>query len=84
MTNFPRELLHPIAASPDSPEGAARLESDTELLLLLTGRLGPRDLAALAHIVRRAAEICETEGVETAVAVLDQIEAILQDRAADA
>ena len=46
--------------------------------------LGPRDLAALSQIIRRANEICESDGEETALAVLDQIGAILENRAPDA
>jgi hypothetical protein len=60
------------------------LAPDTVELLTMARRLGPRDLTALAHIIRRAAEICETEGEEIALAVLDQVEAILRNRRADA
>jgi len=53
-------------------------------LLRMASLLGPRDLVALSHIIQRAGEICESHGEETALAVLDQIDAILQDRVPDA
>ena len=65
--------------------GDARPRSDeTEQLLQMASLLGPRDLAALSCIIHRAGEICESHGEETALAVLDQIGAILQDRAPNA
>ena len=57
---------------------------ETEQLLQMASLLGPRDLAALSCIIQRAGEICESHGEETALAVLDQIGAILQDRAPNA
>lgn len=85
MTDTPRELLRLAPTSPVVRQPiASRLAPDAELLLTMAGRLGPRDLAALSHIIRRTAEICETDGEETALAVLGQIEAILQNRPADA
>jgi hypothetical protein len=65
-------------------EGLGRLDPDTAELLRMASLLGPRDRAALSHIIRRAREIYETDGEETALAVLDQIEAILTDRLPDA
>lgn len=61
-------------------EGLERLDPDTAELLRMASLLGPRDRAALSHIIRRAGEIYEADGEETALAVLDQIEAILTDR----
>lgn len=85
MTHSPREFLRLIPASPASPQPVtARLPPDAEALLGMAGALGPRDLAALSHIIRRTAEICEKDGEETALAVLDQIHAILRNRVADA
>lgn len=85
MTDSPRELLRLVPADPVARRPASnRLEPEAELLLTMAGRLGPRDLAALSHIISRTAEICETDGEETALAVLGQIEAILQNRTADA
>jgi hypothetical protein len=85
MTDSPRELLRLVPAAPVARRSVGyRLEPEAEQLLTMADRLGPRDLAALSHIIRRTVEICETDGEETALAVLDQIEAILQNRAADA
>ncbi len=61
-----------------------RLDTDTEQLLRMASLLGPRDLAALSQIIRRTGEICESDGEEIALAVLDQIRAILDDRGPDA
>ena len=59
-------------------------DPDAAELLRIASLLGPRDLAALSQIIRRANEICESDGEETALAVLDQIGAILENRAPDA
>lgn len=68
-----------------APCGDARPRSqETEQLLQMASLLGPRDLAALSCIIQRAGEICESHGEETALAVLDQIDAILQDRGPNA
>jgi hypothetical protein len=53
-------------------------------LMEMVAMLSPRDVVALAAIVRRTAEISETEGEEVAIAVLDQIQAILSGRKLDA
>lgn len=59
-------------------------DPDVAEFLRMAGLLGPRDLAALSQIIRRASEICESDGEETALAVLDQIGAILENQAPDA
>lgn len=59
-------------------------DPDAAELMRMASLLGPRDLAALSHIIRRAGEICESDGEETALAVLDQIGAILENRAPNA
>ena len=59
-------------------------DPDAAELLRMASLLGPRDLAALSQIIRRASEICESDGEETALAVLDQIGAILESRPSDA
>lgn len=84
MTYSPREMLRLVHNAPTIRRPVDRRGSDAELLLTMAGRLGPRDLAALSHIIHRTAEICETDGEETALAVLAQIQAILQNRPADA
>jgi hypothetical protein len=66
------------------PPVRTEIADDTALLLELASQLGPRDALALAAIVRRAAEISETEGEEVALAVLDQIEDILKGRVSNA
>lgn len=53
-------------------------------LMEMVALLSPRDVVALAAIVRRTAEISETEGEEVALAVLDQIQGILSGRKLDA
>ena len=65
-------------------ESEARLDPDARLLLPMALQLGPRDRVALGHIIKRAGEICDQEGEDTALAVLDQIEAILKGRKAHA
>jgi hypothetical protein len=60
------------------------LDDQTADLLRMVAHLSQRDLFALAAIVRRAAEISETDGEETALAVLDQIQGILDGREMDA
>lgn len=84
-TKLPREASRPrsrdIVLDPDL---GRRLDPETRELLEMAILLGPRDRLALSHIIRRAGEICESEGEETALAVLDQIHAILTGRLADA
>jgi hypothetical protein len=65
-------------------DGNVRMDPDTRQLLQMAALLGPRDRLALSHIIKRAGEICDQDGEEVALAVLDQIEAILQGRKADA
>ncbi|MDO8802424.1 hypothetical protein [Phenylobacterium sp.] len=60
------------------------LDDQTAELLEMASLLSPRDMATLSVIVRRAAEISETEGEEVAIAVLDQIHGILEGRTPDA
>ncbi|MET3527916.1 hypothetical protein [Phenylobacterium koreense] len=60
------------------------LEPDARELLLLASQLGPRDNRALACIIRRAREICESEGEEVALAVIEQVQAIVSGRGMDA
>lgn len=59
--------------------GGAVFDTETALFLELAEQLSVGDAKALAVIVRRAAEICQDEGEAVALAVLDQIEAILND-----
>ena len=73
------------AGSRDMPWSAEqRLDPETRELLEMAALLGPRDRIALSQIIRRAGEIYESDGEETALAVLDQIEAILEGRLSDA
>ena len=58
--------------------------AETVQLLELASQLGQRDAGTLAIIVRRAFEICEAEGEDSALAVLDQIERILRGDIPDA
>ena len=64
--------------------GDARMDPDARQLLQMAALLGPRDRIALSHIIRRAGEICDQQGEDVALAVLDRIEAILQGRKTDA
>lgn len=59
-------------------------DPDAAELMRMASLLGPRDLAALSHIIRRAGEICASDGEDVALAVLDQIGAILENRPYDA
>ncbi|MBR7620331.1 hypothetical protein JKL49_13130 [Phenylobacterium sp. 20VBR1] len=60
------------------------LEDQTAELMEMASLLSPRDMATLSVIVRRAAEISESEGEDVAIAVLDQIHSILDGRVSDA
>lgn len=64
-------------------DAGRHLDPDTRQLLVMASLLGPRDRAALSQIIRRAGEIYESDGEETALAVLDQIEAIIAGRRVD-
>jgi len=78
------------AKFPAIPDGALRdaqppvPDHQAADLMEMVAMLSPRDVVALAAIVRRTAEISETEGEEVAIAVLDQIQAILSGRKLDA
>jgi hypothetical protein len=61
-----------------------RPDEQTADLLRMVAQLSQRYLFALAAIVRRAGEISETDGEDTALAVLDQIQGILDGRESDA
>ena len=69
---------------PAPPDPSKPMDADTRQLLYMAGLLGPRDRAALSQIIQRAGEICDTHGEETALAVLDQLAAILSGRPSDA
>ena len=81
---IPPEILGRSARSMTSRAGQSPRCDETEQLLQMARLLGPRDLATLSCIIQRAGEICESHGEETALAVLDQIGAILQGRAPNA
>lgn len=59
------------------------VEDQTADLMRMVAHLSQRDLFTLAAIVRRAAEISETDGEEIALAVLDQVQGILEGRELD-
>ena len=83
MTDFKiRHSSMPVA--PPRHPSDMDLDDQTAELLELASLLSPRDMATLSVIVRRAAEISESEGEEVAIAVLDQIHGILDGRAPDA
>ena len=73
------------AKSPLQPSRTpSELDLQTADLMGLVARLGPRDVSALVAIVRRAAEISDSQGEDMALAVLDQIDGILRGRNLDA
>lgn len=77
----------PLSFLPEGPpQRTAEMELDDQTveLLEMASLLSPRDMATLSVIVRRAAEISESEGEEVAIAVLDQIHGILDGRVSDA
>lgn len=78
---FPHSFLPP---GPPRHPSEMDLADQTAELLEMASLLSPRDMATLAVIVRRAAEISESEGEEVAIAVLDQIHGILDGRDSDA
>lgn len=71
-------------AGPPRRPSEMELDDQTAELLEMASLLSPRDMATLSVIVRRAAEISESEGEEVAIAVLDQIHGILEGRVSDA
>lgn len=83
MTDFkiPHSFLPP---SPSRCPSEMSLADQAAELLEMASLLSPRDMATLSVIVRRAAEISESEGEEVAIAVLDQIHGILDGRGSDA
>ncbi|WP_309643268.1 hypothetical protein [Phenylobacterium sp.] len=81
---IPPERLNRPARAPTGHASTSAHCDETEQLLQMASLLGPRDLTALSCIIQRAGEICESHGEETALAVLDQIDAILRDRAPNA
>jgi hypothetical protein len=75
----------PVETSHSALDLSARApDHQIDDLMSMVALLSPRDLAALAGIVRRTAEISETEGEDMAIAVIDQIHAILNGRKMDA
>lgn len=83
MTDFKiRHNFQPVA--PQRHPSDMDLNDQTAELLEMASLLSPRDMATLSVIVRRAAEISESEGEEVAIAVLDQIHGILEGRISDA
>lgn len=78
----------PIQLFPSKPTQAAKalqqLDPDSQQLLSLASQLGPLDLVVISNIIRKAAEICDSQGEEVALAVIAQIEGILRNRPADA
>ncbi|MBP6545338.1 MAG: hypothetical protein KA220_01370 [Phenylobacterium sp.] len=83
MTDFKiRHNVRPVA--PQRHPSDMDLNDQTAELLEMASLLSPRDMATLSVIVRRAAEISESEGEEVAIAVLDQIHGILEGRISDA
>ena len=70
----------PFGVSPRLPAQ----DPETLDLMAMAALLSPQDLAVVAGIVRRAAEISDSEGEEVAIAVLDQIHGILIGRRLDA
>jgi hypothetical protein len=74
----------PLQPSHAAPAPVNELELQTADLMEMVALLGPRDVSALVAIVRRAAEISETQGEDMALAVLDQIDGILRGRTLDA
>ena len=83
MTDFKIRPSSPPVAPLRHPS-EMDLEDQTIELLEMASLLSPRDMVTLSVIVRRAAEISESEGEEVAIAVLDQIHGILEGRAPDA
>lgn len=71
-------------AQPHGSNPTRALDPQTVDLMEMVAQLSRRDLAALTAIVRRTAEISETEGEEVAIAVIDQIQGILVGRKLDA
>ena len=73
-----------LQSSPAIASQISELEMQTADLMEMAALLGPRDISALVAIVKRAADISETQGEEMAIAVLDQIDGILKGRNLDA
>lgn len=81
MSERPFELLqraHPI------PPLSRSLDAEALQLLDMALVLGPRDIQLMVRIIERSKTICESDGEDTALAVLDQILGLLINRPADA
>ncbi len=74
----------PLQPSRTPPKRMTELDLQTADLMEMVAQLGPRDVSALVAIVRRAAEISESQGEDMALAVLDQLHGILKGRNLDA
>ena len=74
----------PLQSGPAAAPQISELEMQAADLMEMAALLGPRDISALVAIVKRAADISETQGEEMAIAVLDQIDGILKGRNLDA
>ena len=74
----------PLQSIRSTTRPMSELDLQTADLMEMVALLGPRDVSALAAIVRRAAEISENQGEDMALAVLDQIYGILRGRNLDA
>ena len=81
MSERPIELLQQTRLAPPLPQG---LDVQAVQLLELALLLGPRDVRLIVGVIERAKTICESDGEDTALAVLDQLQGLLMNRMPDA
>ncbi len=81
MSERPFELLQRARPAPPLPRG---LDAQAVQLLEMALRLGPRDVRLMVSVIEQAKTICESDGEDTALAVLDQLQGLLMNRMPDA
>jgi hypothetical protein len=72
------QQLRPVLPLPRS------LDDQALQLLEMALLLGPRDVRLIVSVIEQAKTICESDGEDTALAVLDQLRALMTDRLPDA
>ncbi len=81
MSERPFEVLQKARPIPPLSRG---LDAEAVQLLEMALVLGPRDVRLMVSVIEHAKTICESDGEDTALAVLDQLLGLLMNRPPDA
>jgi hypothetical protein len=81
MSERPFEMLQQLRPVLPLPRS---LDDQALQLLEMALLLGPRDVRLIVSVIEQAKTICESDGEDTALAVLDQLRALMTDRLPDA